>query len=75
MKRANTAAVKDGTNKKKVNPLKWAYELLYHEDVYRRMGGFLLWGFVLLFALMGCRLFPGQEPYSSGEFFCAEDLR
>ncbi|HEX2954330.1 MAG TPA: hypothetical protein VHR47_10155 [Bacillota bacterium] len=34
---------------KKGNLIKRAYELLFHEDVYfRRIGGFLLWGIILL---------------------------
>lgn len=44
------------------NPLRWAYELLFHEDVYRRIGGFLLWGFVFLGVSWAIGFFLIKEP-------------
>lgn len=69
MKQANVTAVKNGANQTKVPLIKKVYELLYHEDVYRRMGGFLLWGFVLLLLSWTVGFFLIKTPFLRESFF------
>lgn len=54
----------------KGNILKRGYELLFHEDVYfRRIGGFLLWGILLLAASWAVGFFLIKEPILKGTLF------
>lgn len=54
----------------KGNIIQRAYELLFHEDVYfRRIGGFLLWGVLLLAASWAVGFFLIKEPLLKGTLF------
>jgi hypothetical protein len=47
-------------------PFRWAYNLLFHEDVYHRIGGFLLWGFVFLAASWAVGFLLVKTPFLKG---------
>lgn len=67
MKQTNPSAGKAVVRKQRgTNPLKWAYELLFHEDVYRRIGGYLLWGFIFLTISWAVGFFLIKTPLLKG---------